>query len=130
MSVRYAVASLGDFQFDLEALIAAMRTAFPGSEVRRPTGDLADVLVASVSVPAPMDAVRHMEVDLLQGADGIGIEGARTLEQVAEFVAWLARTAPVPADGSVVLIEWAPDFVPLHPGVTAAELLAEGPGHA
>lgn len=55
---------------------------------------------------------------------------AEVLEQVAEFVAWLARNAPVPADGSVVLIEWAREFVPLRPDITAAELLAVGPRSA
>ncbi|MGH9151100.1 MAG: hypothetical protein ACRD03_01565 [Acidimicrobiales bacterium] len=124
MSVRYAVASSGDFRFDTEALISAMQVAFPGSEVRRPTGDLAAELAASVSLPTPPGRVRNMEVDILRGSGAIGIEGARTPEEVAEFVTWLARTAPVPDDGSVVLIEWADDLVPLTPDVTAEHLLA------
>ncbi|HVM03401.1 MAG TPA: hypothetical protein VM263_12095 [Acidimicrobiales bacterium] len=45
------------------------------------------------------------------------------MEVLAGFLAWLARTAPVPGDGSVVLIEWADDVVPLTPDLTAEGLL-------
>lgn len=71
----------------------------------------------------------RLEASLMPDGDGVVVDGAASLERIAEFVAWVARTAPVPDDGAVVLIEWAADFVPLHPNITAAELLAVGPGN-
>lgn len=130
MTVGYLIASSGDYRFPTEDLIAAVQRDYPGCEVEWASEELAPDLVVSVFIPGPEGVSRPMEVDFLRGEGGVGIEGARTPEQVAEFVTWLARTAPVPDDGSVVLIEWAPDFVRLRPDITASELLAVGPGSA
>lgn len=124
MGTGYLVASGSDYVFDTEALVRAMELQFPEAEVHRPTTDLADNVAAVVYLPAPPGVVRNMEIDVLRSGGGLGIEGASSAEEVARFVAWLARTAPVPEDGSVVLIEWADDLVPLTPHMTAEELLA------
>lgn len=124
MSVSYGIASTGQYDFDVEALVTAAQEAYPGVEVYRPEGRSAENVVAELYLPGEP----RLEVALMPHGDGVVVDGAACFERIAELVAWIARTAPVPDDGSVGLIEWAQDFVPLRPDITASELLAVGPG--
>ena len=124
MGFRCLIASRSAFILDVEAVLQAAGAAFPGAEIYRPSGPLAETLAAELYLPGPAGA-STLDVSFHRGGEGLSIGGGSNPEQLAEFVAWLARTAPVPEDGSVVLIEWAPEFVPLRPDVTAEQLLVE-----
>lgn len=99
-----------------------MEASYPGTEVYHPAGELGETLAAELYVPTPVPDHR-LEVSVDRDGAALGLEGGGTMEVLAGFLAWLARTAPVPGDGSVVLIEWADDVVPLTPDLTAEGLL-------
>lgn len=63
-----------------------------------------------------------VNANLLRDGGGIGLEGPA--QHVADFIAWLTARDGFPTDGSVVLVNWTDDMLPLQPGTRAADLLA------
>ncbi len=68
--------------------------------------------------------VRHSQatvlVELLTVPGGLGVEGDDDL--VADVLATIARTQPTPLDGSLLLIGWSTQPVPLTPTTSAEQL--------
>ncbi|MFP5377186.1 MAG: hypothetical protein ACLGIO_10475 [Acidimicrobiia bacterium] len=65
MSVSYAIASTGHYDFDVEALVTAAQEAYPGVEVYRPEGRSAENVVAQLYLPGEP----RLEVALMPHGD-------------------------------------------------------------
>lgn len=120
MALEFLIASSSDFEFDPPALVDAARQRWTDARVVRPTGARGELVEAEYYLTT--NDVRAIEVTFYRAGDSIGIVSSEPSE-AAEVAAWVAQTAPVPDDGSVVLIHWLSDFVPLTPGTTVDALL-------
>ena len=80
------------------------------------------VLSGQWQVPAHDGPVVLIDVDVEGRA--LSLDSAED-ELRAEVTALATTVAGFPDDGSVVLAEWGADFIPLRPGVTSDELLAQ-----
>ena len=109
------------FRFDPEALVEAARQRWPGAKVTVPeSGILAERVAAFVDLPPP--AQQTPQLAFHTGGGGVGLD-APTREEAAEVLAWLCATADIRDNGTVVVIHWLSDLVPLHAGLTAHDLL-------
>jgi len=113
-------AAVGEYTFDLEALVAEALAMWPRSRFARYDGRLASFAVGQLQLlDEHGDDV--LLVDLLTGGGGLDLE--RSEIAGAEFISWLTNRNDFP-DGAVMLFNWSQDFMPLRPGMNAAELLA------
>lgn len=109
--------SEGEWAFDVDRLVADLQSRRPGTEwTPTPAGD-PDPALGQVAVPF---GEAWVLVDVLPEARGLGVEGA--VEHVAEVLAVVAAHPGLPADGTVVVTDWADDLYPLTPGLTAQEI--------
>jgi hypothetical protein len=115
------VAPEPEFRFDSGALVEAARRTWPDATVTVPEGGIIGERVdAYVDLPPP--ATQTPQLAFLTGGGGVSLD-APTREEAADVLAWLCASADIPDDGSVVVIHWLDDVVPLRAGLTAAELL-------
>lgn len=117
-----AVAS-GTYTFGFDELIRSAGLRWTDSRFIPASGDWMNSTYGHLQLHDAETGRADVIAGLLAGGKGIGLEGEP--ERVAEFIAWLASRDQFPDDGSVVLAEWAHEFIPLRPGTTAAELLAQ-----
>jgi hypothetical protein len=109
------------FRFDSGALVEAARQRWPGAKVTVPDSRiLAGRVDAYVDLPPPDRQTPQLA--FLTGGGGVSLD-APTREEAAEVLAWLCTTADIPDDGTVVVIHWLSDLVPLRAGLTAHDLL-------
>lgn len=118
MASDYGIVSGGAFRFEPGAVLDSFRDQWPDAELVRPDDGIIEAYVY-----LPTSGSRPTEIRVHNAGTGIGVESGDD-QEAAEIVAWIARTAPVPADGSVVLVHWADDMIPLTPETTAASLLS------
>lgn len=115
--------SEGEWAFDVDRLVADLQARRPGTEwTPTPAGD-PDPALGQVAVPF---GEAWVLVDVLPEARGLGVEGA--VEHVAEVLADVAAHPGLPADGTVVVTDWADDLYPLRPGLGAEEIRAAWKG--
>ncbi|MGN8244766.1 hypothetical protein ACTHAM_001873 [Cellulomonas soli] len=112
----------GDFRFHLAELQAAVAERWPGSVFVPETGRVASVCVGYFEVPEGGPGVT-LQLDVDVEGRSLAAESGDA-EMTAQVIAWLTCLPGFPADGSVILAEWAVDFVPLAPATTAEDLLA------
>ncbi|MBO3095134.1 hypothetical protein [Cellulomonas dongxiuzhuiae] len=109
-----------DWDFDRPRVIDDMQRLWPSSTYSAEEG-----AVDTLGQLVVRDGDETALVELLTIPGGLGVEGDDRL--VAEVLAALARTQPVPADGSLLALGWAKRAVPLTPATTAAGLMEAEP---
>ena len=111
----------GDYRFDLDVVRAAVADRWPAAEFIPAGGRVAAVSAGQFEIPEPgVGATVLLDVDL--GGRSLGVEAGDPTD-AADVIAWVTRLPGFPGDGSVILAEWAIDFVPLAPGTSTATLL-------
>jgi len=88
--------------------------AFPRAQFEPPTTD------GTIQVTAGDGRVVAVDVGVLDNGRGLDIEGFE--QEVLEFVAWLTTRPGFPDDGTVNLVGWVDDLLPLRRDMTADEL--------
>jgi hypothetical protein len=114
-------ATAPEFRFDPPALVEAARRRWPDAKVTVPDGELAEHVAAYVDLPPPTE--RTPQLAFARSGEALDLD-APTREEAAEILAWLCESANLPTTGSVVVIHWLDDAVPLTPNLTAETLLA------
>ena len=118
-----AVAAESAFAFEPDHLEHAIRAHWPEAVFVPASGDLATVTRGQWQIPKPQAYPQLVLVEVNTSGRGLMFDSPEDRLR-AEAIA-IATTLPgFPDDGSAILAEWAPEFVPLHPHTTVDELLA------
>lgn len=112
------------FAFDVNDLATTLRSRWPSTPYVPATGRMATVNLGQFQVPDARESFPRqvlIEVDI----EGRALDISSPIEEfAAEVIAAITHVPGLPADGTVVLAEWAADFLPLRPGMTKEEVLA------
>jgi hypothetical protein len=119
-----AVAS-GDYTLNFDDLVRAANLRWEGVRFILAGGRRATTAFGRLQIHSSDTGHAELIAALLAGGAAIRLEGAP--EKVAEFMAWLTTREGFPDDGSVVVLNWRTDDLPLTPATTAETLLDEGP---
>lgn len=111
----------GAFTFDRQEVVEGLLARFPGA-AHVPERSHPEVATDRVEVPADDVPGYALAVDLLTGGRGVGIDGDDVHLAAAALVV-LAGTVGFPADGTVVVVQWDTELVPLLPDATEAGLV-------
>jgi hypothetical protein len=123
LELMVAATESTDFTFDPASLAEAASTGWPGARVVPLPPELATVCALSLDLPTA-DGGLGTELAVLSSRGAVSIE-TPSRQEAARVLAWLAQIAPLPGDGSVVVVHWTSEFYPLRPGTTAAQLLQD-----
>ncbi|MGW6129742.1 hypothetical protein ACWFNE_06930 [Cellulomonas sp. NPDC055163] len=114
--MKEALIAIPELALDVPQLVAAAQERWPGSSVSQDR-------LGNVSVAWSRSATEHLELAFHADGRGVGLDGEGP-QLAAEAIAWLLRTADIPAEAGAVLVDWAPDFVPLDRTSTPETILA------
>ena len=118
-----AVSTESPFAFDLDAFGQTIRARWPEAAFVPASGPFGAVSRGQWQVPhrGAFPDVVLIEFDI----EGKGLTFESPADGLRAEAIAIASTLPgFPDDGSAILAEWAPEFVPLHPQTTVDELLA------
>jgi hypothetical protein len=117
-----AVAS-GEFRFSLEELTAAARHKWPRAAFVPASGQMASVSLGQFQIPDAASRGSELLVEVDVQGRALDLDCPDN-DLAAEFIATATSVPDFPGDGSVILAEWATEFVTLRPNMTAEEILA------
>jgi hypothetical protein len=122
MNEYLVMANGGDYVFGFDDLVREVADRWQGIFFPAAPNELS---FSYGEIQLPSADGFALDMVLTAGERGIGI-GSRDWHLAAEIIAWITTRPGFPGDGSVLLCNWAADFIPLRPGMTAEELLAAG----
>lgn len=111
------------FAYDLDTFANVVLDRWPGAAFVPASGRIAELSLGQWQVPH-RDAWPDMVLIEFDAKGGALSFDSPEDELRAEAIAVSTTVPAFPDDGSVILAEWAPDFVPLRPNTTAEDLLA------
>lgn len=112
------------FSFSEDELTRVFRGRWPEARYVPATGRIATVTRGQWQIPTPESYPEMVIVDVDVEGRALSLDSVED-ELRAQVAAAATTVAGFPDDGSVVLAEWAADFIPLHPDTTRDELLAQ-----
>jgi hypothetical protein len=110
------------FRFVTAEVVAAAGERWPGTVFVPSSGELVAYTDGQLRVPVA-EGAPDVLAELHPDGRGIGLEG--TVEGISQVVAWVTERPGFPSDGSVLLLGWNGDYLPLDPGTTPARLEAQ-----
>lgn len=112
----------GKFRFDLDALSAAVHDRWPHAVFVPASGRMATVSHGQFQIPDASSRVRELLVEVDPSGRALDLDCPAD-DLAAEFIACATSLASFPDDGSVILAEWAAEFVALGPSMSPEAVL-------
>lgn len=110
------------FSFTEDELARVFRARWPDARYVPASGRIATVTRGQWQIPRPDSYPEMVIVDVDVEGRALSLDSVED-ELRAQVAAVATTVAGFPDDGSVVLAEWAADFIPLRPQMPASELL-------
>ena len=118
-----AIAQEAPFRFDLDAFTATVRQRWPNARFVPATGRAASVTRGQWQIPDADSWPNQVLVEFDIEGQGLMLDSPED-ELRAAVIAAATSVPDFPGDGSVILAEWATEFIALRPNMTAEEILA------